>query len=442
MDREQSRAAIRVAVAAPFPEIVRIHECAAEYADELEVCAMISTADAVLEQARLLQPDVLLLSEGLGANRSDTLAQLTALAPATRLVMLVTGTSDSAPIIADGAVRLDAPAAELRAAIMAVTGRGEVGVAPPAPAHRAGAERPSSTGGAEQAPWLSTATAPRVQPQPARPAARSDQPDAREGRTVLVFSGKGGVGTSVVATNLATALALSGARVALIDLNLQYGDVGVLLRLEAHPVTIDALAQNGADVDPGALDDALATTPEGVRVLLAPASPESSDLVTASAVEAILKQLLRTFDYVVVDSPPHLEERIVSVMEVADQILLVSSFGITSVKDTKVTLKLLQSLGIEAHRVALVLNQVRARISFRAEEIERALRFPILSNLPYEVRMEESVDSGRPLVVSERRSGFSRQMALIVEHVGRAPAPGTQPKIRRHAAKWRLRLRR
>jgi MinD-like ATPase involved in chromosome partitioning or flagellar assembly len=466
MDREQSRTAIRVAVAAPFPEIVRIHECTAEYADELEVCAMISNADAVLEQARLLQPDVLLLSEGLGANRSDTLAQLSALAPATRLVMLVTGTRDAAPVIADGAVRLGAPAAELRAAIMAATGRGDPSVAPPAHAHPAGAERTSSTAGAGRPPWLSIApapepatgtapvpvfslpldpeelTAPRVQPQPAQPDGTPVQPDAPAARTVLVFSGKGGVGKSVVATNLATALALGGASVALVDLNLQYGDVGVLLHLEAHPVTIDALAQNGDDVDARALDDALATSTEGVRVLLAPTSPESSDLVSASALEAILNQLSLTFDYVVVDSPPHLEERIVGVMEVADQILLVSSFGITSVKDTKVTLRLLQSLGIGPDRVALVVNQTRPRISFQAEEIERALRFPILSNLPYEARMEESVDSGRPLVVSEPRSGFSRQLAVIVEHVGRAQAFGTQPKVRRHAAKWRLRLRR
>ena len=163
-------------------------------------------------------------------------------------------------------------------------------------------------------------------------------------------------------------------------------------------------------------------------------------MVTAAAVEAILNQLARTHDFVVVDSPPQLEERIVGVMEVADQILLVSSFGITSVKDAKITLRLLQSLGIDRDRVAVVVNQTRPRVAFQAEEIERSLRFPILSHLPYEPRVDESVDSGRPLVVSEPRSGFSRQMAVIVEHVGRARAADA-PKVRRHAAKWRLRLR-
>src|ERR1039457_877175 len=135
MDRERSRPGIRVAVAAPFSEVVRIHESKAGDADGVGGWRVNSSAEAVLEQARLLQPDVLLLSEGLGTNGADTLAQLSALAPATRLVMLVTGTPDAAPLIADGAVRLGAPAAELRAAIMAVTGRGNQEVAPPAHAH-------------------------------------------------------------------------------------------------------------------------------------------------------------------------------------------------------------------------------------------------------------------------------------------------------------------
>jgi pilus assembly protein CpaE len=417
MKRQPGSPSIRVAVAAPFPEIVRIHESTAEYADELEVCAMISSADAVLEQARLLQPDVLLLSEELGADRHDTLARLGALAPATRLVMMVGAESGGAPVIADGMVALGASPAELRAAIFAaMAGAG----ANHAPSAHVGDQRPADAPPLEE-----------------RTASNAGEP----GGTVLVFSGKGGVGTSIVATNLATALAMRGARVALVDLDLQYGDVGVLLRLEAHPVTIDLLARGGDTVDDAALDQAVATSAEGVRVLLAPASPEASDLVSASSLEAILTALSRTHDHVVVDSPAHLEERTVRVMELADQVLLVSSFGITSVKDTKVTLRLLQSLGIARDRVALVVNQTHPRISVSAEEIERALRFPILSNLPFEPRMEAAIDSGRPLVATEPRSGFSRQLALIVDHVGRAAEPRTS-RGASHAPRWRLRLHR
>ncbi|GAC1575136.1 MAG: hypothetical protein NVS3B18_08840 [Candidatus Dormibacteria bacterium] len=470
MDREQVRAAIRVAVAAPFPEIVAIHQSTAEYADELEVCGMISNADAVFDQTRLLQPDVLLLSDGLGFDRPDTLARLTALAPNTHLVVLAQSEKSRARVFADAVVRLDAPAAELRAAIVAAAGRRILESAPPAHSRLQPAGRGSAASAAAGPPsWLriapdgeprsatqavQTPEAPEVSTPPGSSVAgqmpresvtqaageNGEQPAPATARTVLVFSGKGGVGKSVVATNLATALAVGGARVAMVDLNLQYGDVGVLLHLEAHPTSIESVLEHSPQIDPDILERAMATSAEGVHVLLAPSSPESGDLVTAPGLEAILAHLSHRHDSVVVDSPAHLEERIIGVMEVADQILLVSSFGITSVKDAKMTLRLLQSLGIERERVALVLNQTRPRISFPAEEIEKALRFPVLSNLPYEARMEESVDSGRPMVLTEPRSGFSRQLRLIVDHVGRPRDPDAPAKVRRHAATWRLRF--
>ncbi|MDQ6807657.1 MAG: P-loop NTPase [Actinomycetota bacterium] len=424
MKRQHGSQAIRVAVAAPFPEIVRIHESTAEYADEIEVCAMISSPEAVLDQARLLQPDVLLLSEELGATRHDTLARLGVLAPATRLVMLIGREPGGPPVIADGLVQLDAPPAELRAAIVAAMARGIGNQAPPAHSRDESSDAVGAVGS----------------PADASPAdGHADHPENEPSRIVLVVSGKGGVGKSVVATNLATALAARGARVALIDLDLQFGDVGLFLHLEAHAVTIDALAERD-DIDEAALDRALATSADGVRVLLAPTSPEASDLVSASSLATILTLLSRTHDFVVVDSPAQLEERIVRVMEVADQILLVSSFGIASVKDTRVTLRLLQSLGIEPDRVAVVVNQTHPRISFPADEIERALRFPILSNLPFERRMDESLDSGHPLVVSEPRSRFSRQLAHVVDHVGRTRETRSTNKVARHGSKWRLRF--
>jgi pilus assembly protein CpaE len=408
MAREQLRPAIRVAVAAPYPEIVALHDSSTEYADDVEVCGMISSADAVFDQTRLLQPDVLLLSDELGVDGADTLARLTALAPNTKLVVLVGRGQGRAPVIADAVLSHDAPAAELRAVIAEAAGRSSHDAAPPA---HSGAQPdvPASTVAAQRA------------------------------RTVVVFSGKGGVGKSIVAANLATALAKEGARVALVDLNLQYGDLGVLLHLEGHPSSIETVAGDGQTVDAAVLEGAMASSAEGVRVLLAPSSPEAGDLVTAANLEAILGELSHHHDYVVLDSPAHLEERIINVLEVADHILLVSSFGITSVKDAKTTLRLLQSLGIERDRVALLLNRTRPRDSRSEEEIARALRFPVLTTLPYEARMDESVDSGRPLVVTEPGGGFSKRLRVVVDHVARqrdsAPA-----KASRHATSWRLRF--
>jgi MinD-like ATPase involved in chromosome partitioning or flagellar assembly len=428
MKRQRGPAPIRVAVAAPFPEIVRLHESTAEYADELEVCAMITNAESVLSHAQRLQPDVLLLSEELGPTRQDTLARLGTLAPSTRLIMLVADVGAAAVPIADGVVRLDARGAELRAAIMTATGRAPDNQGPPAHSRPATPARPVPVppqgldGGHEDSPPPADMGAERRDPC----------------RIVVAFSGKGGVGTSIVATNLATVLSIRGARVAVVDLDLQFGDVAMLLALEAHPVTIEALAQ-GLDV--AALEAALATSRDGVRALLAPTSPEASDLVTVAAVENIVTLLSSTHDFVVVDSPALLEERIVRVMEMADQVLLVSSPGVTSVKDAKVTLRLLQSLGFEPDRVALVLNQSQPGPRLAAGDIQRALHFPVLGSLPFEPRMEAALESGRPLVAGERRSSFSKQIGLIADHLGRGGEPRSTVSGARHAARWRLRLR-
>ncbi|HWF57697.1 MAG TPA: P-loop NTPase [Candidatus Dormibacteraeota bacterium] len=403
MAREQQRPAIRVAVAAPYPEIVAIHESSTEYADDVEVCGMISSADAVFDQTRLLQPDILLLSDELGVDGPDTLARLTAVAPNTRLVVLVGRGEGRAPVIADAVLSHDAPAAELRAVIAEAAGR------------------PSA--------------------QPAPPAHSRAEPGGAPARLVAVFSGKGGVGTSIVAANLATLLAQDGATVALVDLDLQYGDQGVLLHLEAHPASIETVVGAGETVDAGSVARALATSAAGVHVLLAPSRPEAGDLVTAADLEAILGELSRQHDHVVVDCPAHLEERIVGVLEAADHILLVSSFGITSVKDAKTTLRLLQSLGIEPARVALLLNRTRPRDSSPEEEIARALRFPVLATLPFEARMDESVESGRPLVAIEPRGEFSKRLGVVAGHVARPRDGGAPAGAGPQPSSWRLRFR-
>ncbi|MFN2581871.1 MAG: CpaE family protein, partial [Candidatus Dormibacteria bacterium] len=255
----------------------------------------------------------------------------------------------------------------------------------------------------------------------------------RAGRTrgeiFLVYSGKGGVGTSLVASNLAVALSAETAgRVALIDLDLQYGDAGVMLRIENHLTSIDDLAQQGEAVDAEFIDEVLATGPADVRVLLAPASPELADLVTTANLRAILREIAKTYDYIVIDASSHLEERTLEVIELADQILLVTAFNVTTVKDTRVTLKLFQSLGIEKNRIGLVLNQTRQRVNFPREEVEQILRFRTLVQLPFEPRVDEAIDNGHPIVLSEPRSEMARQFHALVDYLAPATEPATDDR--------------
>jgi MinD-like ATPase involved in chromosome partitioning or flagellar assembly len=253
-----------------------------------------------------------------------------------------------------------------------------------------------------------------IQPVRPRPVRRRSRDHAE---LVVVFSGKGGVGKSLIATNLAVALAADGERAAIVDLDLQFGDVAVMLHAESHPTAIDALAQQGEQVDAEFIEEVMATGPEGVRALLAPASPEFADLVNTANLRAILRELAKEYDHIVVDTPSHLEERNLEAIEMADQIVVVTSFNFAAIKDTKVTLKLLQSLGVDRDKICVVLNQTRAKVSFQRSEVEESLRFRVLTVLPFEPRLDDFIDNGQQMVTAEPKAEFSRQFRLLVDHI-------------------------
>jgi MinD-like ATPase involved in chromosome partitioning or flagellar assembly/DNA-binding NarL/FixJ family response regulator len=305
---------------------------------------------------------------------------------------------------------------------------------------------PPPTGGPASGPeWpgvpMATATAPPaaepeqdpIQPVRPRPVRRRTRGHAE---LAVVFSGKGGVGKSLIATNLAVALAAEGEKAAIVDLDLQFGDVAVMLHAESHPTGIDALAQQGEQVDPEFIDEVMATGPEGVRALLAPASPEFADLVNTANLRAILRELAKEYDFIVVDTPSHLEERSLEAIEMADQIIVVTSFNFAAIKDTKVTLKLLQSLGVDRDKISVVLNQTRAKVSFQRSEVEESLRFRVLTVLPFEPRLDDFIDEGQQIVTVEPKAEFSKQFRLLVDHIRgeEDDTPGKDPERARPGA--------
>jgi MinD-like ATPase involved in chromosome partitioning or flagellar assembly len=285
---------------------------------------------------------------------------------------------------------------------------------PPASGVASGPEWPGVPVATPTAPPTAEPEQDPIQPVRPRPARHQSRGHAE---LVVVFSGKGGVGKSLIATNLAVSLAADGERAAIVDLDLQFGDVAVMLHAESHPTAIDALAQQGEQVDAEFIDEVMATGPEGVRALLAPASPEFADLVNTANLRAILRELAKEYDYVVVDTPSHLEERNLEAIEMADQIVVVTSFNFAAIKDTKVTLKLLESLGVDREKICVVLNQTRAKVSFQRSEVEESLRFRVLTVLPFEPRLDDFIDNGQQIVTAEPKAEFSKQFRLLVDHV-------------------------
>lgn len=463
---------VRVLIADEIRYAVEYVQRLATHADVIDIVGLSRHAESLWEEIRLRTPDVLLLSEGFGAlDLAVVQAGLKSVAPLAKLVVLTRGDVTTDLSHADAAVPGAAPPEMLVNALLGVVqepGTPEVipEVQPetepswaPEPAEEAlgqteqgyqwQMETPEPY--AEPAPLVQPPAAPEMPPpaplepyyepspltmapvqaapepiQPVRPRRIRSRSRAKA-ETFIVFSGKGGVGKSLIATNLAVALSQDGkSKVAIIDLNLQFGDVAVLMHAENHPTSIETLAEQGEMVDADTVEEVMATGPEEVRILMAPASPEYADLITTANLRAILREMSKTFDYIIVDSPAHLEERTLEVIEMADQIIVVTSFSITAVKDTKIMLKLLQSIGVPKERITIVLNQTRAKVNFPRSDVEESLRFEVLTQLPYEPKIEESIDNGQPIILSDPKSDFVKQFRKLVDFLAPS-AEGEEP---------------
>jgi pilus assembly protein CpaE len=243
--------------------------------------------------------------------------------------------------------------------------------------------------------------APAAVPLEAAPTAPVEVVEKRSttGRIVLVFSGKGGIGKSLLAVNLAAALAKDReGRTALVDLDLQFGDLGVLLGLESGR-NVYQVVEAFPNVDADFIEALMPKAPGDFRVLLGPQSPEFADLVTAEHARTILTILQANFDYVVVDTSAHLGEVTLEALERADRIVVIVDLSLPAVKEAKLALRVFQRLGITNDRIKVVLNRADSNTGITSAQVESSLEIKIAARLPTDVKtVLKSVQRAEPFV--------------------------------------------
>jgi pilus assembly protein CpaE len=253
-------------------------------------------------------------------------------------------------------------------------------------------------------------TAPPPPPAAAAPAKVAPPPsDGKQGKVFAIFSAKGGTGRSTLAANLAIALREeTKGRSALIDCSLLFGNLDVLMNIQAKNTISDLCAGEGG-ADPDILSDMMATHPTGVKVLLAPASPEFAELVKPSDIRTIMGALKNNYDCTVVDTYTSLDERTLDILDVADHILLLVTPDIPTIKNTRLFFEVSEKLGYPEDKILLILNKADPRGSgISPQDIQASIKHNIFAAIERDDRTTtQAVQTGQPFVVNQKNTAIS-----------------------------------
>jgi len=246
------------------------------------------------------------------------------------------------------------------------------------------------------------------------------------GKVIAVFSAKGGVGCSTVATNLACVLKAeqgTKVKVALWDASFQFGDIGVMLNLQPTRTIVDFLPQI-EELDEELLNEVMLSHASGVRVLLAPPEPQQADSIRPYHLETIIDVMKRSYDFIIIDTWTSLYDQMLTVLDAADRIVLLLSPDIPAVKNTRLFFDIAERLGYPPEKNMLVLNKWDRRSGIRPEKLQGAFNHSLDGLIPLDERtVLSSVNQGVPFVLNHKTSAISKSVVELAEHLVRVLLP-------------------
>lgn len=248
------------------------------------------------------------------------------------------------------------------------------------------------------------------------------------GRVIMVYSPKGGTGVTTLATNLAITLHNEETQAAIVDGNLQFGDVSIFLNEQGKNTILD-LAPRADELDPDIVDGVLLKhAASGIRILAAPAKPEYADHVSAEQFSKLIKYLRQIYAYVVVDTAHTLNDVTLAALDVSDIIVLVCTQDIPAIKNVRLFLDLLTTIGVQRDRLCLVMNKYDKRISITPEKVSENLKQPIVGVIPLEEAVViPSVNRGVPFMIDNKTKTVARSVFSLAETIRAQIAKANEP---------------
>jgi pilus assembly protein CpaE len=250
--------------------------------------------------------------------------------------------------------------------------------------------------------------------------------NGQRGELIAFFAGKGGVGKTTLATNLAVAMSVEGKqkqRVAIVDFDLLLGDVAIMLDVTPERTVAD-LVPLIDKLDPELLRSFLHVHSSGVKVLCAPTRVQDGEALNPDRVRRILDVLARTFDYVIIDLPRAFDDRVVTALDMANMVLLVSNYDVPTLKSTRVVLDTLRGWRYSEEKLKLVINHANRTNGFGPAEAERALDYPVYWKVPSDFAVANSSNHGKAFVQAQPTAKIAQNLTGLGSSLMGSLSPG------------------
>ncbi|MCP4356754.1 MAG: MinD/ParA family protein [Chloroflexi bacterium] len=387
---------IRVLIVDDLPETRENVRKLLQFEPDIEVIGQAGTGEEAVEMAKQFQPDIILMDinmpgiDGIGASQ-----QITELIPSVQVIIMSVQSDPNylrRAMMAGARDFLTKPFGgdELVAAIRRVHDKRPT-------IHVAQARSQGSLGDTSLA----------------------DEASLPEGNIITVFSPKGGSGCTTIAINMAVTLARRGHKTILVDGSLQFGDVAVMLDLKGLTSIAD-ISERG-EVDGDLISSVVQVHRSNLNVLLAPPRPEMADIVTDENIKNLLETLRQSYDFVIVDTPSFLSEKTLSMLDIADRIILVTQQSLPSLKNVSRFFDLTESLEYDTKKVWLVVNRVSEKKGIAVKNIGDTLKRTIVGTIPSaESLADTAANRGIPIVMgASQKNPVSVALVKLADYVRR-----------------------
>src|SRR5947199_1765029 len=240
-----------------------------------------------------------------------------------------------------------------------------------------------------------------------------------QSQVITFFSPKGGVGRTTIATNLAVALHQTTQKpVVLVDGSLPFGDIAVILNMSPKAKTVADLVGSFDNMDSDVLESVLVPHSTGIKVMLAPPTPESAELITGTNMKRALELLRERYAYIVVDTWPSFQEQVITMLDAADVILTLMTLEITSLKNVRVFMEIAEKLGYGEEKLQLVANRNDSSGGIKASDVQASLGRKIPNTIVSDGRtLVLAVNRGVPFVISLKESQVAKDIFTLAQRL-------------------------